>query len=246
AAQLARRLSERAEGDYCVIFGNSGAEAVEAALKHAMLETGARTFIALERAFHGKTLGALQLTGNPQYREAFELSGLNVVRIPVNNIDQLEAAFDQVADLAGFIFEPILGEGGVRPIESRFAQRAAQLCAERDVPLIADECQTGLGRTGAFLTSQALGVEPDYIILSKALGGGLAKISALLIRRERYRDEFDLKHTSTYAEDDFSCAIALKTLELIDDSVLTSCREKGERLIEGLRGLAEQYPGVIA
>src|SRR6185369_2925366 len=75
AAQLARRLSERAEGDYCVIFGNSGAEAVEAAMKHAMLETGSRTFIALERGFHGKTLGALQLTSNAQHREPFELSG---------------------------------------------------------------------------------------------------------------------------------------------------------------------------
>ena len=104
-----------------------------------------------------------------------------------------------------------------------------------------------LGRTGTFLTSQGLGVQPDYIILSKALGGGLAKISALLIRRERYRDEFDLKHTSTYADDDFSCAIALKTLELIDEVVLAACREKGKRLIDGSsRKLAEQYPEVIA
>jgi predicted amino acid dehydrogenase len=148
--------------------------------------------------------------------------------------------------LAGFIFEPILGEGGIRPVESAFAQRAAQLCAQRDVPLIADECQTGLGRTGTFLGCESLGVLPDYLILSKALGGGLAKISALLVRRERYRDEFDLKHTSTYAEDDFSCAIALKTLELIDDAVLSACREKGERLLAGLRRLAAQFPGVVA
>jgi acetylornithine/succinyldiaminopimelate/putrescine aminotransferase len=114
------------------------------------------------------------------------------------------------------------------------------------VPLIADECQTGLGRTGAFLAVEALGVRPDYIILSKALGGGLAKISALLVDRARYRDEFDLKHTSTYAEDDFSCAIALKTLDLIDDAVLETCRAKGGRLLEGLRELAKRFPGVIA
>jgi acetylornithine/succinyldiaminopimelate/putrescine aminotransferase/predicted amino acid dehydrogenase len=246
ATQLARELSHRAHGDYCVVFGNSGAEAVEAAMKHAMLETGSRTFISLERAFHGKTLGALQLTANEAYRHPFELPGLNVLHVAVNDIGQLEAAFARATDLAGFIFEPILGEGGIRPVDSAFAQRAAELCAQRDVPLIADECQTGLGRTGAFLASESLGVQPDYIILSKALGGGLAKISALLVRRERYQDEFDLKHTSTYAEDDFSCAIALKTLELIDDSVFLACREKGARLIEDLRELAIELPGVIA
>jgi acetylornithine/succinyldiaminopimelate/putrescine aminotransferase/predicted amino acid dehydrogenase len=246
AGQLARALSRRAQGDFCVIFGNSGAEAVEAAMKHALLETGARTFIALDRAFHGKTLGALQLTANEQHREAFELSGLKVLRVAANNLEQLEAAFAQATDLAGFIFEPIQGEGGVRLIEDGFAKRAEQLCAERDVPFIADECQTGMGRTGTFLACESLGVQPDYVVLSKALGGGLAKISALLIRRERYCDEFDLKHTSTYAEDDFSCAIALKTLELLDDSVLAACRAKGTCLLAGLRQLAGDFPGVIA
>jgi acetylornithine/succinyldiaminopimelate/putrescine aminotransferase len=246
AVRLADELSRRVQGDYCVILGNSGAEAVEAAMKHAILETEGRTFIAMERGFHGKTLGALQLTSNPQYRDPFDLSGVNVLRVPVNNVEQLEVAFAQAQDLAGFIFEPVLGEGGIRPVEPAFARRAAELCAEANVPLIADECQTGLGRTGTFLAVEALGVRPNYIILSKALGGGLAKISALLVDRARYRDEFDLKHTSTYAEDDFSCAIALKTLELIDDAVLETCRAKGGRLLEGLRGLAKQFPGVIA
>lgn len=246
AAKLACELSQRAGGDYCAVFGNSGAEAVEAAMKHALLETGSRTFIALERAFHGKTLGALQLTANPHYREDFELPGLKVVRVPANNCEQLEAAFARTADLAGFIFEPVQGEGGVRPLDPVFAQRAAQLCAERNVPLMADECQTGLGRTGTFLASEELGVRPDYIILAKALGGGLAKISALLMRRERYLDEFDLKHTSTYAEDDFSCALALKTLELINDSLIADCKTKGHRLLSGLQRLASKYPNIIA
>ncbi len=246
AMQLARELSLRARADYCAVFGNSGAEAVEAAMKHAMLETGGRTFIALERGFHGKTLGALQLTSNAEYRDAFQFSGLTVLRVAPNNLGQLTAAFAQATDLAGFIFEPILGEGGIRPIDAAFAQCAARLCAERNVPLIADECQTGLGRTGAFLASEGLGVQPDYIVLSKALGGGIAKISALLVRRERYRDEFDLQHTSTYADDDFSCAIALKALALTDTALLSSCREKGERLLAGLRRLAEKFPSVIA
>ncbi len=246
AGQLARELSRRANGDYCVVFANSGTEAVEAAMKHAMLETGSRTFLALEGAFHGKTLGALQLTANEKYREAFELTGLSVMRIRLNDMQHLEATFARTDNLAGLIFEPILGEGGVWPVEAAFATRAAELCAERRVPLIADECQTGMGRTGNFLGCEALGVQPDYVILSKALGGGLAKISAVLIHRKRYINVFDLKHTSTYADDDYSCAIALKTLEMIDEATLTGCREKGDRLLTGLRELKEKYPGVIA
>lgn len=246
AARLARALCQRLGGDYHVVFGNSGAEGVEAAMKHAMLETEGRSFIALERAFHGKTLGAVQLAGNPEHREPFALAGLRVLRVPANDRAKLERAFAEAGDLAGFIFEPIQGEGGVRLLEPAFVQRAAELCAQRAVPMIADECQTGLGRTGTFLACEALGVRPDYVILSKALGGGLAKIAALLVRRERYADEFDLKHTSTYAEDDFSCAIALKVLELVDDALIAGCREKGARLREGLRGLAARHPQLIA
>jgi acetylornithine/succinyldiaminopimelate/putrescine aminotransferase/predicted amino acid dehydrogenase len=292
AARLAMELSRRAQGDYCVLFGNSGAEAVEMSMKHALLETGGRTFIALERAFHGKTLGALQLTANAAHSGGggiddtvplspsdgergpggrvrgtpppsdgergttacrvsaspypFGLPGLNIVRVPLNDLERLEAAFRGANDLAGFVLEPILGEGGVRPVDPVFAQRAAQLCRERGVPFIADECQTGLGRTGTFLACEHLGVRPDYITLSKALGGGLAKISAVLIRRDRYRDTFDLTHSSTYADDDFSCGIALKTLELIDDDLMTGCARKGDRLIAGLRRLADRYPSAVA
>lgn len=246
AADLAADLSRRAGGDYCVVFGNSGAEAVEAAMKHARLETGGRAFIALERGFHGKTLGALQLTANPAYREPFTLAGVPVVRVRANDLAALEAAFAQTDDLAGFIFEPVLGEGGVHPLTAEFVRRAAALCAQHDLPLIADECQTGLGRTGAFLASSLLGVQPDYVILSKALGGGLAKISALLVRRARYDDRFDLQHTSTYAEDDHACALARRTLDLVDDALLATVRERGAQLRAGLEQVAARHPDVIA
>src|SRR5687768_6773821 len=102
-----------------------------------------------------------------------------------------------------------------------------------------------MGRTGRFLACEALGVSPDYIMLSKALGGGLAKISATLIRRDRHVDRFDVLHTSTYAEDDYSSAIALKALELLDDAALATCRLKGERLRNGLRSLMAAYPDII-
>ena len=127
-----------------------------------------------------------------------------------------------------------------------FLARVAELCAEHRVPLIADECQTGLGRTGTFLASHALGVHPDYIILSKALGGGIAKISAVLIDRRRYRAEFDLLHSSTFANDGFSCAMGLKCLEMLDDATLKGCREKGEWLKVRLQSLMKKYPAAIA
>ncbi|MGE5192468.1 MAG: aminotransferase class III-fold pyridoxal phosphate-dependent enzyme, partial [Deltaproteobacteria bacterium] len=244
--RLARELSRRAGGGFRVVFANSGAEAVEAAMKHALLETGGRTFVALEDAFHGKTLGALQLTANEEYRGPFTLPEPNVIRVRRNDLDGLDAAFARVRDPAGFVFEPVQGEGGVWPLEPAFVRRAAELCALRRIPLIADECQTGLGRTGTFLACERLGVRPDYILLSKTLGGGLAKLGALLIRQQRYRASFDLQHSSTFADDDFSCALGLKTLELIDQSVLDCCREKGELLLLGLRRLQRRYPDVVA
>jgi len=245
AGRLARELSRRAGGDYRVVFANSGAEAVEAAMKHAMLETGSRTFITVEKGFHGKTIGAVQLTASQDYREPFEISGLTVYRVRRNDLTHLEETFARVSNLAGFVFEPIQGEGGILPLDAAFVQRAAALCAARGAPLIADEIQSGMGRTGRFLACETLGVSPDYVTLSKALGGGIAKISATLIRRSRHIDKFDVLHTSTFAEDDYSCAIALKTLELLDENALDECRRKAGRLLRGLRQLMASYPDVI-
>ena len=228
AEGLAAELSRRAGADFVALFCNSGTEAVEAALKHAMLETGGRNFISLEGGFHGKTLGALRLSSGPRARP--------------NDADHLESLFRTTPDLAGFIFEPIQGEGGIVPLDPSFVRRASELCAERRVPLIADECQTGMGRTGRFLASE----QADYVLLSKSLGGGLAKISALLVRRDRYRDVFDLEHTSTYADDEFSCRIALKTLELMDDERIERCRLMGDRFIRGLEALRSKYPDVLS
>src|SRR4030095_7384088 len=116
AGRLARELSRRAGGDYRGVVANSGAEAVEAAMKHAMLETGSKTFIALEKGFHGKTIGAVQLTASQDYREPFEISGLTVHRVRLNDLAHLEQTFARTGSLAGLIFEPIQGEGGGREI----------------------------------------------------------------------------------------------------------------------------------
>ncbi len=212
-------------------FGNSGSEAVEIAMKHALLETGGQTFLTLDGAFHGKTLGALQLTSNKALRRPFALRGFRVRRVRPNDMQHLEATFTSVRRPAGFFFEPIQGEGGVRPVGREFLGRIAELCAEHRIPLIADEYQTGLGRTGSFLASHAFGVRPDYIILSKALGGGIAKISAVLIDRRRYRAEFDLLHSSTFASDGFSCGVGLKFLEMLEDAFATFARSFNRELM---------------
>lgn len=247
--RLAAELDRRAGGEHHVVLASTGAEAVEAALKHAMLATGGRRIIALEGAFHGKSLGTLGLAGDPAHREPFGLAGLPwgpVVRVRLNDVDHLEAVFAAADDLAAFIFEPVQGEGGVRPVCRAFARRAAELCEERRIPLIADECQTGMGRTGRFLACEHLGVRPDYVVLSKALGGGLVKIAAVLVRRDQYQQAFDVKATSTFAGDELSSTVALKALHLTDETLLEGVRQRSARWLEALGRLARKYPDVIA
>jgi acetylornithine/succinyldiaminopimelate/putrescine aminotransferase/predicted amino acid dehydrogenase len=246
AQQLAHALSERLGKPYYCVLANSGCEAVEAAIKHASLETKATTWIALEGGFHGKTKGALELTANPAFRDPFAIDATHVIRVEPGNRAQLHHAFQTHRSLAGFIYEPIQGEGGMRPVDREFLQLAAALCLERKIPIVADECQTGLGRTGTFLASEQLGVSPDYIILSKALGGGLAKISALLIEQKRYQRDFELAHSSTFADDEFSCAIALKVLQLLDERALASATTAGHSLLQKLEPLRQRYPELIA
>jgi acetylornithine/succinyldiaminopimelate/putrescine aminotransferase/predicted amino acid dehydrogenase len=235
--RLAERLSR---GAYRVLFANSGTEAVEAALKHVLLERRA-PILALEGAFHGKTLGALQLTANPAYRRGFE-TGLEVYRVPPNDLQALREAFRRHCPAALFL-ELIQGEGGVVPLSQEFVALARELCTE--AALVVDECQTGLGRTGAFLACDHYGLTPDLVILSKILGGGLAKIAALLIRTDRYRPDLGLIHTSTFADDDFSAAIALRVLDLLTGDALAHCAETGHWLMQRLAGLAAEYPDVL-
>jgi acetylornithine/succinyldiaminopimelate/putrescine aminotransferase/predicted amino acid dehydrogenase len=246
ALRLAEALCARSRGDYVTVLANSGTEAVEAALKHAMLETRGRRFIALDGAFHGKTMGSLGVTSNTRFRQPFDRGSVDVIRVAPGNLAQLRAAMENADDLAAFLFEPIQGEAGVRPLTAHYVRVAAQWCADRGIPFIADESHTGLGRTGDFLASEAFGISADYIVLSKALGGGLAKISALLIDRKRYRSDFDLVHSSTFADDELSCRVALKVLELIDQRAIVSCRHQGDYLLDQLQALRKQYPGVIA
>jgi acetylornithine/succinyldiaminopimelate/putrescine aminotransferase/predicted amino acid dehydrogenase len=234
---LAARLGR---GTYRVLFANSGAEAVEVALKHALLQRRGPV-VALDGAFHGKTLGALQLTANPAFRSGFE-TGLEVLRVPPNDPAALRDVFRRHRPSALFL-ELIQGEGGVVPLTPEFVTLARALCSES--ALVVDECQTGLGRTGTFLACEHYGLRPDLVILSKALGGGIAKLSAVLVHADRWRPELSFLHTSTYADDDFSSAVALRVLDLLTEKALRTCAETGRWLKGRLTELAAEYPDVL-
>ncbi len=243
AAQLAKSLCKRI-GDYVVIFTNSGTETVEAALKHILLERGKAKCWALQGAFHGKTLGAIQMTH--AYRHPYGLWGPAVRFLDFEEPSTWKAAEREVADVAAIFVEPILGEGGVKPLPPTFVRWINKLQSEHGIPIVADEVQTGLGRTGTFLASTAIGLDPDYVCLSKCLGGGMAKIGALLIRRDRFIEDFSVRHTSTFAEDDRSCLLSMKALEILDrDNLPARCLESGKYLCDRLEETRELYPDVI-
>jgi len=243
ATALAKALCTRL-GDYICLFTNSGAETVEAALKHAYLERGRPIYWALEKAFHGKTLGAIQLT--PAYRDPYAALGPQVRFLDPHDSSTWEEAAAEADQVSAAYIEPIQGEGGINLIPETFATWLRDLCSQKGIPLVVDEIQSGMGRTGDFLASQALGLEPDYLCLSKSLGGGLVKIGALLIKRDRFVEEFSVKHTSTFAEDDRSCLLALKALEILDrDDLPKRCAAMGQHLKENLEKLRQRFPAQI-
>ncbi|RMG15622.1 MAG: aminotransferase class III-fold pyridoxal phosphate-dependent enzyme [Planctomycetota bacterium] len=340
AGALCRRLSEvvgEATGRrYVVTLANSGAEAVEAALKHAEMERDERLralndgyrehyrsiqeklrnrecdvvprilerlgerlglptadpdleevhhhivahnarladlpplFLAFNGSFHGKTTGALQLTHNPELRRPFRRLGQQVRFLDPHDPAALEDAIREATfkhlDLSvgadgavrveerefvnvGALFaEPIQGEGGIRELPTATLRIARRLAEAAGFPIVFDEIQSGCGRTGDFLASTASGVIGDYYVLSKALGGGLCKVAACLVDSARYRERFGFLHTSTFAEDDPSCRVARKALDLIADpaaGTLARVRERGALLAAGLAALRERYPSVV-
>jgi len=242
AEQLCRRL-----GDYVVVFTNSGAETVEAAIKHLHLERHRPVLWAVKGAFHGKTIGAAQLTW--MQRDRYSDSGPTVRFIDPDDPEDWESAYEEAKttdSIGGVFVEVIQGEGGVRPLPQAFLDWLRSTCAALNIPIVVDEIQTGFGRTGTFLASEAFGLQPDYLCLSKALGAGLAKIGALLIRRQRFQAEFSVAQTSTFAEDDWSSMLALKALEIIDrDGLIERCRIQGQEVLEGVNSLRADFPEVV-
>jgi acetylornithine/succinyldiaminopimelate/putrescine aminotransferase len=313
---------------YYAVFANSGAEAIEAAVKHAELdrvlkvgealnaversvaearaavEGGAvvaehahralglptddfaalatevarlnadraarpPVFLALENGFHGKLVCSVQLTHNPLYRTPFAALARPSRFVPLNEVGAVRKALDEerghllklvVVDgavhlaeqpyptVTAFLLEPIQGEGGIREVTPEYAADITAACEEAGVPLVLDEIQSGMGRTGAFFAGSHVGLRGDYYALSKSLGGGIAKAAVMLVRQKFYRGDFELLHSSTYAKDSFSCTIALKVLDMLEADggrVYRTAVERGAKLAAMLESVRADHPDVV-
>ena len=208
-----------------VFFANSGTEAVEAAIKFARAATRRPGIIHCEHSFHGLTYGALSLNGDAVFRSGFEPLLPDCSAVPFNDLAALERALAS-RNAAAFIVEPIQGKGVNLP-DDGYLQEAAALCRRHGTLFIADEIQTGLGRTGRFLAVEHWGVEPDMVLIAKALSGGHVPVGAVLTRKRIYDKIFDrmdraVVHGSTFAKNDLAMAAGLATLDVIESEGLVS------------------------
>ena len=230
-----------------VFFCNSGTEAVEAALKFARRywssrgETRRTGFVALERGFHGRTFGALSVTAEPHYREPFGPLVPGVSWVPANDVGALDAAVSD--QTAAVIVEPIQGEGGVRPLTPAFATRLNDVASRTGTLLIADEIQSGLGRTGEAFFAHTIGLRPDLVTVGKALGGGVA-VGATLVA-ERIASTIAMgDHGTTYGGNLLACRAARVFLEHLTapGGLQDNVREVAPVIEAGLQGLARRHP----
>jgi acetylornithine/N-succinyldiaminopimelate aminotransferase len=225
-------------------FCNSGTEAIEAMLKlarrhfHALGDKDRYHIVAFNNSFHGRTLGALAMTGQPKYRDGFgPLVG--VTHVPYGDLDAVEKAM--APNVAGIIVEPLQGEGGVVPAPSGFLSGLRAIADRHGALLLADEVQTGVGRTGRFLAFEHDGVEPDAVALAKALGGGVP-IGAMLCKAHLSEALPAGSHGSTFGGNPLASAAALAVLETLEsDGLIEAVPKKAAHLERALHGLVERH-----
>jgi ornithine--oxo-acid transaminase len=238
AGMLAERLSSYMPWLEKLLFCNSGAEAVEAAIKFSRAATGRSKILYCQNAFHGLTYGALSLCGDELFRERFGPFVGACAQVPFDDLDALEQALGG-RDVAAFVVEPIQGKGVNLPSDD-YLPAAARLCRAHGTLLVADEIQTGMGRTGRFLASEHWRVEPDLVLLAKALSGGFVPVGAVACRREVFDRVFDrmdraFVHGSTFAKNDLAMAAGLATLTALEEEgLITRAAELGAALLDGL------------
>ena len=239
AGLLSERLIEKMPWLDRLFFCSSGAEAVEAAIKFSRAATGRPKIIYCDHAFHGLTNGALSLCGDDGFRERFGPLIPDCLSIPFNDLEALAKALVD-KDVAAFIVEPIQGKGVNLPDHDYLAE-AAHLCRQHDTLFIADEIQTGLGRTGRFLAAEHWGVEADMVLLAKALSGGFVPVGAVAMKRETFDKVFDrmeraVVHGSTFSKNDLAMAAGLATLSVLDEEkLIEKAAQRGQRLIDRLK-----------
>ncbi|MBW4716738.1 aspartate aminotransferase family protein [Saccharothrix obliqua] len=328
AAALNRILRRElgTEEKFYGLFGNSGAEAVEIAIKHAEMDRGMKVaelldgieanlataaeavaggaapsaaalaalgvdtfdalaeevrrrnavtaarqplFLALEGGFHGKLVSSIQLTYNADFRTPFKALAAQARFVPADRVDlaakiveeervalldvEVRAGAVELVErdfpvFAAFFAEPIMGEAGIKPLTADTARKLREVCDAVGVPLVADEIQSGMGRSGSFLASVHSGLRPDYVVLAKSLGGGIVKTGVVLVRESRYRKEFELLHTSTFGKDGFSSRVALKVLEMLeadDGAAYRRAAERGARARSAIEAVVAEFPDVL-
>lgn len=234
----------RLSGMTRVFFCNSGTEASEAAMKMARGlafkrgETGRGEFVALENAFHGRTLGALTITHGAKYRDPFEPLVPGVRFVPANDLERLAEAVTEKT--AAVFIEPIQGEGGIIPLSVEFLRGARQLCDRQGALLVFDEIQCGLGRTGSWFVFQDVGVKPDLVLLAKSLGCGFPL--AAVLGTERVRDALGPgEHGTTFGGGPLACSVSLEFLRVLEEeNLLDHVRQVGAYLRTRLEALKEK------
>lgn len=245
---LAQKLTA-ASGYDAVFFGNSGAEANEAALKFARIYSKAQkgekavAYLSFHSAFHGRTAGTLSVTPNEKYQKSYRPLLDHCYSIDFNDCEALEATLNK--DFAAVIVEPIQGEGGINMISPEFAEKLNQLCERYDIVLIADEIQVGLGRTGFAFASAACGLKPHIITLGKPIAGGLP-LGATLVQKKINDVIHPGDHGSTFGGNPVCCAVANAVLDiLLNPEFLMEVNEKGAFLKERLEELQKKFPQYI-
>ena len=252
-AGLARLLAMVTPGDLAnAFFINNGTDAIEGAIKLARLYTRRNLFVSTLGGFHGKSMGSLSLMGKASFREPFA-GGLQDVRfVPYGDADALEAELakaEQVGTpVAGFVIEPVQGEaGGVVPPEN-YLPRARELCTEFGALLIADEIQTGMGRTGALWGVDHTGTVPDIMCLGKSIGGGVMPLSAFISTEEIWEVLIPnpIIHSTTFGGNPMACAAGIAAIEVtLEEDLPKQAAAKGEYLLRELRALQQRYPRTL-
>jgi putrescine aminotransferase len=246
--RAAKRLAEIAPGDLQYSFWcNSGTEAVEGAIKLARAATGRSKIVATHDAYHGKTIGALSISGRETFQTPFRPLLADVAHIPFGDASALDGALH---DAAAFIVEPVQGEGGVNVPPEGYLRAVREACDRAGALFIADEVQTGLGRCGFLFGCDRDGVVPDVMTLAKGISGGIIPVGAFIARPEIWNRAYakqPLVHTSTFGGSEIACAAALAAIDVLEEeNLVQNARERGAQLLAGCNALASEFPHVIA
>ena len=250
AIEAAKKL-KKISGMDRIFFTNSGAESVEGAIKaarkYAFLRDGHtdHEIIAMNHSFHGRTMGALSVTGNPHYREAFEPMIGNIKFADFNDFESVKAAVTDKT--CAIIFETVQGEGGIYPATEEFLKQVRTLCDERDILLILDEIQCGMGRTGSMYAWQRYGVKPDIMTSAKAIGCGVPVGAFMMTEKVAAHSLTSGDHGTTYGGNPLACTAISKVIDLFEEqNILANVNETGAYLYDKLEELAAKYDVIKA